>query len=363
MMLLNDYRRMTRAEVGILVYVLLVTFRVCAMPAILSEGAGESCFYVVMAGLGIDGLLTLLCLRVAAMGGLPAVAWPKPVKRILFGLLALLFLFKTTLRVYEVTDYCVNELFDHATPLLLAVVLIVTSALLATKGFVGVARTGLMYAILVAFLAVLSVFYVEFGGYDYNLFALLRPQGVGNGLLRSLVWMGDGLVFLLVDLRSADGVEKRYTWGVLSLLVVIIGMAAFYLNFVYTYGSAGQYVRYAFVRMLTNGDPDALGALDWPVLLIWLSAVPLHLAALFYAAMQSLHLSLTPDKPSVGVLYYTGSAVAVTVAYSLLFGDKDGFMRLIESRAVSYALIAACGLIAIAAVAAVATDRKRRKAV
>lgn len=354
---LASYNRLTRAEVGILTFVLLTAFRICLLPAVISEGAGESCVYVILAGMGVDLAVTFVALKVASMGGLANLHIPALAKRIVGGVLALFFFFKVVVHVYEAVNYCVGELFDQATPLLLAVVFVLTAAILASKGFAGVARTGIMFVPVIAFLAVLSVFFAEFGGYGYNLWVLLRPHDVGKGILYSMLWLGDGALFVFADTRAEGAPRKAYRWGLVAFAVALVTMLAFYLNFVYTYGSAGRYVQYAFVRMLTNGDPEELGAVDWPIMLIWLLSVPLYLASLFYAGTEGVRLVATTREHG-GFWVHAVSALAVGLCYYFLFADKDGFVRLYQSKALSYALVGVLGVIVLAAFALAVRGRK-----
>lgn len=351
MRFLNAYNKLTRAEVGILLLLLLSTFRICLLPAVLSQVAGESCVYVMLSGLAIDLVICVAALRVAGMGGIGGLRLHPVVRRIFCGVLAFFFFFKVTVHVYEAVAYCVNDLFEQASPLLLMVVFVLTSAFLAHKGFAGIARTGIMFMLVIVFLAVLSVFFAAFGGYGYNLWVLLRPHDVGKGLLQSMLWLGDGAIFFLADTRTSVHPERHFRWGILAFAVVAVGMLFFYLNFVFTYGSAGQYVRFAFVRMLTNGDPEELGAVDWPIMLIWLVSVPLAVATHLYAGCEGLRQCVSRREHG-GLPFLVVGTIAVMVAYYLMFPNGDGWRHLVESTAVAYTLVGVLGLCAVVAIVA-----------
>jgi len=358
MKFLDNYNSLTRAEVGVLLFVLLTAFRVCLLPAMLSEAVGESAVYVLLVGFLLDLVVCGASLRVAALGGLGALRLPTIVKRAVGVLFAFYFFFKVVLRTYEVVAYCAGELFDQASPLLLAVVMLLTAALLASKGFAGVARTGMMYLLVVAFLFVLSIFFASFSGYGYNLWTLLRPHAVGQGVLRQALWIGDGAVFLFADVRTDRPPRRRFSWSAAAFSLALIAMLFFYLNFVYTYGSAGRYVRFAFVRMLTGGDPEELGAVDWPVLLIWLLSVPLHLAANFYAGCEGLRVGVSRREHG-GFAYLAAGVLATFAAYYFLFRDKDGFTSLAQSQPLSWVLFGVLALLVGLAVAATALSKPK----
>jgi len=358
MRFLDSYNNLTRSEVGILLFLLLSTYRICLLPAILSEAAGESAFYVVLAGLGIDVVVCFAALLVASKGGVEALSMPRPVKRALGGVFAVYFLFKTLVRTYEVVHYCVGDLFEQAMPMLLVVVFVITAGLVASKGFAGIARTGIMILLITVFLVGFAAFYAGFCGYGYNLWVLLRPHDVGKGLLYSSLWLGDGAVLAFADTRTTVKPRSQFAWGAMAVAVVLVGMCFFYLNFIYTYGSAGRYVQYAFVRMLTNGDPEELGAVDWPIMLIWLMSVPLHLASQFYAGSEGVRLLLSRREHG-GFIYLAGFAVAVVVAYYFLFADKDGFAALYRTDALSYVLLGLLGVVVL--LGAVALRRRPKE--
>ena len=352
MMSFSDNNRLSRAEVGILLYLLLSAFRVCLLPALLADTAGESEFYVVLAGLAVDFAVCAGALAVAHRGGLEAMPWPSALKRALGAVLAVFFLFKMVLHTYEAVQFCEAELFDQAMPLLLAAVFVLTAALLSVKGYTGIARTGLMFMLIIVFLLLFSAFFVEFGGYGYNLWTLLRPRGVGGGLLRSAQWVGDGAVFLLADTRCEHRPKGHILWAVVAAVAVLLTLSWFYLNFIYTYGSAGRYVQIAFLRMLTNGDPEELGAVDWPIMLVWLMSVPLCLATLFHAGLRGARLAVA-GMPKAHYVLTAVLVAAVMTAYCLLFRHEDGFDALTQAEALSYvsfgfaALSAALGVAAL----------------
>lgn len=328
----------SRPEVVLLIVVLLAAFRVCLLPALLFERCGESAVYAVLLGFGVDAVVTLSALRVASAGGVSNLDIPAPMRRVVSGLLALLCLFKTVLRTYETVQYCTGELFEQAAPYLLALVLLLTSAVLATRGPVGIARTGLIFVLVSVFLAVLALFFFGFEGYGDNLWGLLRPRGLGDGLLYSMSWVGDGVVLAFADTRGDRRVHGRYGYAWLTMGLLLLGLAAFYVNFVYCYGSAGRYVQFAFIRLLTNGDPEELGAVDWPVSLIWLMAVPLHLSAQFYAGGEGLRVAFSREGRG-GHLWSLLALSFAAAAYRLLFADKDGFARVVGSAALSWTMV------------------------
>lgn len=354
------YTQITCAESAVLLFLLLVAFRICLYPAAVFAACAESGFYAALAGVVVDVAVGGVALSVAARGGLRYAPIAKVAKVVIGGLLCALLVFKVAVHTYEAVQFCVNDLFDQALPVMLAVVFVVTAALMANHGFTGVARTALLFVLGGAALFVLGLFFATFSGYGYNLWVLLRPNGVGKGMLHSSLWVGDSAVLLLADMRAETDAGKRARWFAVSAALAVAAIVGFFVNFVYTYGSAGQNVLFAFSRMLTNGDPEELGAVDWPIMLIWLGAVPLHLAMLLSGAAEGLSVALGNRVVRSRWWPITGCAVAAVAAYCALFGTKDGFDNLVQSRWLGWTLWSITAAVGLAALIWVLYTNARR---
>lgn len=314
----TSYNKLTRAETGLTVLGLLTTFRISLLPSLLAQSVGDSAFWVALLTVLGDSVLTFVALWLAAKGGLRALPIPSAVKRVLTGGLALFCWFKVAVYLFEVADYCRSEMFDNATAWPIALILVLCITLLAAKGFRGVARTGMVCAAVSLLLLVLALFFMSFNGFGYNLYPLLRPQSVGKGWWQSLLWCGDGAVLALADIREEKPTfVRRMRWSVLAMVMSVVGVGIFYALFVYTFGSSGRYVRYAFARMLMNSTSGELGALDWPIVMIWLISAILLLSVLMYGGCEGMRHTVGDAShgstwgPVVGALLTFGGYLAL----------------------------------------------------
>ena len=321
--------KITRAEAAVDLFFALLAFRWCTLPQQLASVAGESLFYAVLAGFALDVVLAALCLGVSRRGGLTAL----PVRPVLTKALSLAVgafcLFKVVVYTTEVVMYCTADLFDQAMALPLALLVLVVAALLSTKGFAGVGRTALVCSGVGAVLLVLVFVFTSYSGYGYNLWVLLRPTGVAAAFWRSMPWVGDGLLFLLVDTSSSVHNLRDYRpvrWGAaLAMLIctVVLGLS------VYTFGSAIVDVPYTFARLFVNNIPESLGAVDWPMLLLWLVLALVHLGNLFCAAVAAIG-----GVRSDGRRTHWPVVVAFALAaagYMVLHDNKDALSGLTQS--------------------------------
>ena len=356
---LDHQNRMTRAEVAICAFMLLTTFRINRLPSVLAEAAGAGGLWVVLVGIAVDLAVLAASLWTARMGGLGALPLHPIAKRILGGLLGLFCLFKGVFYTQDIVGYCMDNLFNQATVWVLVAVGIVMASLLAVKGFAGIGRTALIFGFLSLALVAVSLVFLEPAGETYNLFALFHPFSFGKGFLKSALWMGDGVLFVFADTRENMRAKRRWLWPVIGTVAAVLSIVLFYIDFLYTYGSAGQYIQYAFARMLVNGAPEVIGAVDWPLMLVWLLMVPPVLGLFFYAACEGARQVCGQHKHK-GEGAVIGCAVLAVGLYAALFYNKDGALRLVESTAVSTVIW--CVLLVVCILAAVAAAKRRGKA-
>ena len=337
--------KITRAEATVGLFFALTAFRWCTLPAQLARVAAESMVYAVLAGFAMDVALALLCLGVSRRGGLAALSLRAPLRKGLALLVGVFCLAKVVFYTTEMVMYATADLFDEAMALPLALALLVVAALMSTKGFAGVGRTALVCGGVGAVLLVLVFIFTSYSGYGYNLWVLLRPHGVGQAFWRSMPWVGDGLLFLLVDTSTSVHSLRDYRpvrWG--AALAMLLTTVVLLLS-VYTYGSAIADVPYTFARLFVNNIPESLGAVDWPMLLLWLVLAMVHLANLFCAATAAIG-----GLPREGARSHWPIAVAYAVAaagYIVLHRDKDALSALSGSLAANITLFAVavgCGV-------------------
>lgn len=319
--------KMTRYEVAACLFFGMLAYRICLLPSFLASIANESMVYALVIGFVLDSILAYLCLEVARKGGLaalPAPAWARRILAIAVGAVCLL---KVAVRVAETVTYCTGELFDEAFALPLAVILLLCVAFLSVRGFRGIGRTALVCSGVAALLLVLTFVFSAYSGYSFNLWVLLRPASVGKAFWSSMLWVGDGIFFLFVDTSDTVHCLRDYRPARLSLVAAWAVLVVFCFLMVYTYGSAVADVRYAFSRLFVSRNPESLGAVDWPVLLLWILSALVHMGNLFYASCEGLRFAPAPNGKR-GVLPTVLAFFLALGGYLLLAKDKDALTDL-----------------------------------
>ena len=100
-----------------------------------------------------------------------------------------------------------------------------------------------------------------------------------------------------------------------------VAVLTFFVMFFYTFGPAGEYIDHAFARTLMKESPHELGAVDWPVILMWLNAVPLVVAYHLNAAAAGLEITVGKGRHQLWATIATASSIGI---FAGMFGNKQG---------------------------------------
>lgn len=330
---MSERRQMSGLGGGIAVFLLLVTFKLNVLPSLLAKEGIGAVVWATACATAVDIVIGVLCYAVARKGGISCLPMPEWGKRTVGALCALFCLAKVALYTYEVGSFASTFLYDTANFWVLSVGFVVASAVLAIKGAKGIARTSIVFCFLAGVLAVLTAFFVGQEGDGYHLFSLLRGDGLGMGLLKHGLWMGDGIVLLFADMRTVPVKGRR--WLPIGWALGAVASIGFALVFVYTFGSAAPYIDHAFARTLMKESPHELGAVDWPIILMWLNAVPA--VAAYHLTTAAEGLQALVSKGSHGL--WVGIATALSIGlFAGVFVNKNG---------IEYASDPWCSLVAV----------------
>lgn len=273
-------------ETAIILFLLMITFKTCNMPAVLYSAAEESGVWCIIIHAVLDAILTCVSLYVASLGGIQSKNIPKGVRKVAAALLLFFFLFKLSAFIYETTTSSSSVLFENSLIFPIFLAILISTAIIGSSGFTVIGRGSLIFGWLSIFMLVFNLFFVGFDGFGYNLFPALRFENVTKGLIKQAVWFGEPLILMTADL------SKKYTKKQNALIggafaAASLVLIAFYLLLIYTYGNASKSVNNAFSRVLTmNKYSNELGAVDWPMIILWLIAALIHTSCLFSACKQ-----------------------------------------------------------------------------
>ncbi len=332
------------SEIGVLLFIVMITFKTCNMPAVLFSEAKESGVWSILFHLMLDAILLVFALYVASLGGIQSRNLPAPVRKIASALLFLFFLFKFTAFSFEATSSIVSVLFEDALIFPIFIAVIISTAYLGGKGFTSVGRTALLLAWLSILLLIFNILFISFDGFGFNLYPIFRFKNVSAGMLKQAIWFGEPLILMTADLSpKLDKKQKGFVIGsyVLSCLILI----GFYMLLIFTYGDASKSVNNAFSRVLTmNKFSNQLGAVDWPIIALWLGSAIMQLSCLFCAAKQSY--SVTMEFKEKGeriktVIFYLIMIAVPIIVYFATF-DTLSYTKILSSLPVSVISLIMC---------------------
>ena len=172
-----------------------------------------------------------------------------------------------------------------------------------------------------------------FDGDVQNLYPLARPEPL-SGMVKAFVWFGDPCVFLLSTKSES---KKGKGLVIASYVVSLVVVTGFYLLFAYTYGAALKDVGAAFSRvLLANRSASEIGALDWPIMTVWLAMSFFHCSLLFAACKECFVLTFDAKKrPKSIVAVYVLLPLLSFLLYFFLFKNIKAYVSVLTLGAVA----------------------------
>lgn len=323
-------------ETAVLVFILTLTFKTCNLPSVIFSASGESAIWSILIHTLLDGLLLGVSLYVASKGGIQSKSIPTPVRKVGAFLLFFFFLFKFGAFIYESTDSASKVLFENSLIFPIFAIVLIASAYIGSKGFSGIGRVALVFAWISVFIFIFNLFFVGFDGFAYNLYPVLRFENVPKGILKEAVWFGEPLILMTADL-SPKFTKKETGRVILAFVLAVIVLEAFYLLIIYTYGELSNSITNAFARVLTmNKYANELGAVDWPIIIIWLISAIIHTSCLFASCKQCFIEVVTKNSQNEfwqKVVFYALILGLPIIFYFTLF-DNVTYTQVIGSTAV-----------------------------
>lgn len=337
------------SEMGVLLFIVMITFKTCNLPSVLFSEAKESGVWSIIFHLVLDAILLVFALYIASLGGIQSKTIPAPVRKIASALLFVFFLFKFTAFSFEATSSTVSVLFENSLIFPIFIAILISTAFLGGKGFTSVGRTALLLAWLALLLLVFNILFISFDGFGFNLYPILRFEKVTSGMLKEAIWFGEPLILMTADL-SPKLDKKQKGFVISSYVVSCVILIGFYLLLIFTYGDVSKSVNNAFSRVLTmNKFSNQLGAVDWPIIALWLGASIIHLSCLFCASRQCYIEVVDRNKKGqrikTAVFYAIMIAVPIIIYFTVF--DTISYTKILYSLPVSIISLIMCYVIPI----------------
>lgn len=332
--------RITKPQFAILLFIFTITAKICFLPSIMYNKTKESSFWVLFIFIILEGILALFAYYIAKNGGLQNEYTPTWLKKTFSLLLFILFGFKLLSFAFEASVSATNVLFDGSLTIPLYLLLVIGAGIIGAKGFSGIARTATLFAWGWLFFFIFNLLFLGIRGSGYNLYPLLRPSSIGEGILTSAVWFGDSSILLTLGIKKSEKDRKLEKASIPTLFIASsLILLLFFLLLIYTYGSASGSVENAFARvLLMNPNADELGAIDWPIIIIWLSMAIIQTASLFSAsrlAYTELFRGKGKKERLKTTLFYVFFSALFPIFYFLIFKNSVNYTKIITSKIIS----------------------------
>ncbi len=311
-------------ETGLLVFILMITFKTCNLPSVLFADLKESSVWCILTHCLMDGILLIISLYIASLGGIQSKNIPKLLRKVASTILFFFFLFKLSAAIYEMTTSVSSVLFENSLIFPIFALVLIATAVIGSKGFTGIGRLTLIFAWIAVFILVFNIFFLGFDGYAFNLYPVLRPTNYLKGLVKEAIWFGEPLILMTADLSPKFN-KKQNGFVAVAYISAVFSLVGFYLLLIFTYGEVAGSVNNAFSRVLTmNRYSNELGAVDWPMIVLWLISGIIHVSCLFAGCKQCFNEVCGHNKKvklSTHIIFYLLTVGIPVVFYFTLFDN------------------------------------------
>ncbi|MBO4472398.1 MAG: hypothetical protein J5765_01180 [Clostridia bacterium] len=346
----------TYSQAALIGVLAVIATKFCTLPAILAGIAGSKAVWAALILVAAEIAILGCALSVAKQGGLSALPLKKGVRVPLALLFLVFFALKLTALSREIASYFALSLFENVAVLPILILLLLTAALLAEKGYRAIGRMLEILIWLFLFVILFVLVFTRTEGDLFNALGMLSPdlKGLGEGAFKGAAWFGDGVILAFLDLsneKSDTPAEKktrgRITFAAAFASVLIV--VTFYAVFTSVYGDAAKMTNYAFIKLSAfKANADELGSADWPVIILWSVVSCLYLALLFLSGKESLRMiGGKEDSRKSRILSFLllgGTATILSTLFLAEEGDYAAFMTKVMSVVTILAAAASVGV-------------------
>lgn len=295
-------------------------FKVAMLPSYLAGEVGQDMWISIAFMMLIDIIILGIIMFIKTRVGLLTYdnGASKVLSRVIAVVCAIYFILQGIVYFEETVAYLIQSFFDEANRLQIIVPLAVAIGYIAYKG----ERTLGRIAEIVIWLLLLTILVsIAFNNAEID-FSNLLPimdggaKGVFGGY-KSVVWFGDYLPLLFINLK--DRRKRRYGYvfggaGVILLMVVFIN-ATFYSQ----WGELTSNVPNAFYRLSGYNFISAdVGKIDWLVIITWITSCVTKLSLLLLGVRGAINHLFSKDVSKISTPVSAG-----IVGLCIVFFIKD----------------------------------------
>ncbi len=277
-------------QIAILIFILGITFKVSALPSLISDKLEQSATFYIVLFMIIDiliGFLIFYTLKYDGINLLQEKLHPIIYKGIML-VFSIYFLAKLLLFFCGIVVFTEGQLFDNIDIYLIALTLIFPITYFASNGIRAIARTMeiMIFCIIIVIFINFTFVNANFN-FWYNL--PIFTEKFSTQIAESsqfLLWFGDCTPLLFVCLA-------RHTKGKKLPLITAIGTILFTIlcyTFMFAiYGNNTAYISNFAVKLSSyNIFSNDLGRMDWLGMIVWLSMATSYVSIYFWVCTESL---------------------------------------------------------------------------
>ncbi len=275
------------SQVAVLAFMASVTFKVLMLPRYFAGECGRQAWFAMAIMIALDIAVFAFVYKIACAGGIRSLDISLAVKNGALVVIVAGSLLKAVLFCSECIGYTATTLFDEGLWRLVLAGFIPAIAYVAYKGFNVMARVAQIAIWLVAAVIVLSILLADFQGEADAVLPFMPSARVATSCDRYLFWFGDFTPLMFCSV-TAD-FRKKHVPVLISLAFIFVFTVGFVLAFNSVYGGGSTLISYAFGKLaIFNKLSRLLGALDFPVVCVWLLMATVKLSLLLGAACEGL---------------------------------------------------------------------------
>lgn len=274
-------------QTAILLFILTVTFKAAALPAMVAADAGSGGLTVYAGLFAVDVLGWILIKRYIDLGGAETLdnTSKKWLKIPIMIVLTTYFALKAVLCFSGTVDFVVSYMFENIKIAEAAMVLAVPCVYIAIKGIRTMGRVAEIVIVLVLTILVFNLLFIKTDAdFSRNLPIFSMPmKDYLENFSKWSFWFGDFMPLLFVK-EKQDG-KKRSPWALTAAVCFVLFT---YVLMFAIYGRSLVIVKNAMLKYgVFNHLETYLGRLDWTIIVIWIPMAIITCGAHFWAATES----------------------------------------------------------------------------
>ncbi len=289
------------SQIGAIIFVCGIVFKVSSLPGIAADAAGSSTLWLYLSATAIEVGVLLLIYLFMTMGGDAFLSRRKSVLYRAAMTVAMLYsMVKGVLYFAYTVLFLTNEMFSGLAPLLVIFVFLMPVIYMGVKGVRTIGRSAEILFILM-FLGVITnlVFLDAKVEFERTLpFLYAPPEQLAKQFFRFGLWFGD--MFPLVFVRMK---KKRLPYIGLSTAVTAVLVNVIVLLGVAMYGDALPLVTNMLVRIATFSQLSMqIGRMEWISLFVVITGAMFALAFNYWGVCESADRAFN-GKKIIRVIY------------------------------------------------------------